>query len=72
MTGTSVDLAGAAALVASSVIEVETDRGDTIELWTIASDGEVVTASGPRLEVAAGMQMTCRLVAIAACRPWRR
>lgn len=61
--GTSSDLAGAAsALVASSVIEVETDRGETIELWTIASDGETVTASGPRLAVADGMKMTCRLV----------
>ncbi len=60
---TTTDRAGAAAaLVASSVIEVETDRGDTIELWTIASDGEVVTASGPRLDVAADMRITCRLV----------
>ena len=62
-SGTSLDLAGAAsALVSSSVIEVETDRGDTIELWTIASDGDTVSASGPRLAVADGMKLTCRLV----------
>lgn len=71
--GTSVDLAGAAsALVSSSVIEVETNRGDTIELWTIASDGDTVAASGPRLAVAEGMKMTCRLVETAAFRPCPR
>jgi hypothetical protein len=48
-------------LVAASAIDVDTDRGDTIELWTIASDGPLVTASGPRLAVAGGMTVTCRL-----------
>jgi hypothetical protein len=51
----------AAMLVEASAIDVETDRGDTIELWTISSDGASVTGSGPRLLVAEGMQLTCRL-----------
>ena len=52
----------ATALVATSVIDVVTDRGEEIELWTISSDGEIVAASGPRLQVASGMHLTCRLV----------
>ena len=51
----------AALLVEASAIDVDTDRGETIELWTIASDGPLVTASGPRLAVAGGMTITCRL-----------
>jgi hypothetical protein len=51
----------AALLVEASAIDVDTDRGDTIEIWTIASEGPVVTASGPRLAVAGGMTVTCRL-----------
>jgi hypothetical protein len=51
----------AAMLVEASAVDVETDRGETIELWTIASDGPRVTGSGPRLNVAAGMEITCRL-----------
>jgi hypothetical protein len=51
----------AALLVAASAIDVDTDRGETIEIWTIASDGSVVTASGPRLAVAGGMSISCRL-----------
>jgi PilZ domain len=62
-SGVSGNFAGAAtALVTTSVIDVVTDRGDEIELWTISSDGEMVTASGPRLQVASGMHLTCRLV----------
>jgi hypothetical protein len=48
-------------LVEASAIDVETDRGETIELWTISSDGDLVAASGPRLAVAGGMTVTCRL-----------
>ena len=51
----------AAMLVEASAVDVDTDRGETIELWTIASDGPVVTGSGPRLNVAGGMTVTCRL-----------
>jgi hypothetical protein len=51
----------AAMLVEASAVDVETDRGDTIELWTISSDGPVLTGSGPRLNVAGGMEITCRL-----------
>lgn len=51
----------AAMLVEASAIDVDTDRGETIELWTIASDGDSLSASGPRLAVAGGMTVTCRL-----------
>ena len=51
----------AALLVEASAIDVDTDRGETIEIWTIASDGDTVTGSGPRLAVAGGMSVTCRL-----------
>jgi hypothetical protein len=52
----------AAMLVEASAVDVDTDRGETIELWTIASDGPLVTGSGPRLNVAGGMTVTCRLI----------
>jgi PilZ domain len=51
----------AALLVEASAIDVETDRGDTLELWTISSEGATVTGSAPRLLVAEEMQITCRL-----------
>jgi hypothetical protein len=51
----------AALLVEASAIDVDTDRGETIEIWTIASEGTVVTGSGPRLSVAGGMSISCRL-----------
>jgi hypothetical protein len=49
-------------LVAESVIQVDTDRGRTLEVWTIETDGVWVQASAPRLEVAEGMQLECRVV----------
>jgi hypothetical protein len=51
----------AAMLAAASVVDVETDRGESVELWTISSDGQSVAASGPRLSVASGMRLECRL-----------
>ena len=51
----------AALLVEASAFDVDTDRGETIEIWTIASDGNTVTGSGPRLSVAGGMAISCRL-----------
>jgi len=51
----------AALLVEASAIDVDTDRGETIEIWTIASEGDIVTGSGPRLSVAGGMSISCRL-----------
>ncbi len=51
----------AALLVEASAIDVDTDRGETIEIWTIASEGDIVTGSGPRLAVAGGMSISCRL-----------
>jgi hypothetical protein len=56
-------LDGAAALlVAESVIEAETDRGDILEVWTISHQGAVVSASAPRLAVSAGLGLRCRAV----------
>ena len=52
----------AALMVAASAVDVDTDRGESIELWTIANDSSVVSASGPRLSVAGGMHLSCRLV----------
>ncbi|MGZ4430235.1 MAG: hypothetical protein ACXVYV_01190 [Gaiellales bacterium] len=49
-------------LVAESVIEVETDRAESVEVWTISHEGDRVSASAPRLAVAAGMRVSCRLV----------
>jgi hypothetical protein len=51
----------AAMLAAASVIDVETDRGESVELWTISSEGQSVAASAPRLAVASGMRLQCRL-----------
>jgi PilZ domain-containing protein len=51
----------AAMLAAASVIDVETDRGESVELWTISSEGQSVAASAPRLAVASGMRLECRL-----------
>ena len=51
----------AAMLTAASAVDVETDRGETIELWTISHEGDTVAASGPRLAVAAGMRVRCRI-----------
>jgi len=48
-------------LVAETAIQAHTDRGRTVEIWTIQSDGVRVTASAPRLEVAAEMRLECRL-----------
>ena len=51
----------AALLAAASVVDVETDRGESVELWTISSEGQSVAASAPRLAVASGMRLECRL-----------
>jgi transposase len=42
-------------------IEVSTDRGTSVEVWTISCDGVHVRASAPRLQVAEQMQLTARL-----------
>jgi hypothetical protein len=51
----------AALLAAASVVDVKTDRGESVELWTISSEGQSVAASAPRLAVASGMRLECRL-----------
>ncbi|HSD01344.1 MAG TPA: PilZ domain-containing protein [Gaiellales bacterium] len=48
-------------LAAASVVDVDTDRGESVELWTISSEGQSVAASAPRLSVASGMRLECRL-----------
>ncbi|HEU0192749.1 MAG TPA: PilZ domain-containing protein [Gaiellales bacterium] len=52
--------AAAARLVSESAIEMETEQGP-LEIWTISSDGRHVEASAPRLRVAVGMALRCRL-----------
>jgi hypothetical protein len=49
-------------LVAESAIEAETDRGDTLEIWTISHQHAVVSASAPRLAVSTGLQLRYRAV----------
>jgi hypothetical protein len=49
-------------LVAESVIEAETGRGDILEVWTISHQDAVVSASAPRLAVSAGLELRCRAV----------
>src|SRR4029079_15132881 len=51
----------AALLAAASVIDVETDRGESVELCATSSEGQSVAASAPRLAVASGMRLECRL-----------
>jgi hypothetical protein len=48
-------------LVDASAIEALTDRGSSVEVWTISCDDLHVRASAPRLEVAQDMQLTTRL-----------
>jgi DivIVA domain-containing protein len=52
----------AALLVSESVIEAQTDRGDTLEIWTISHHDALVSASAPRLAVSAGLQLRYRAV----------
>ena len=52
----------ASALVDESAIEMTTADGRVLEIWTIESDGAILRASGPRLEVREGLELHCRLV----------
>jgi hypothetical protein len=52
----------ARALVDESAIEMTTESGDLIEIWTIAADGDAVRASAPRLQVRTGMSLACRIL----------
>lgn len=52
----------ASALVDESAIEMTTADGRVLEIWTIESDGAILRASGPRLEVREGLVLRCRLV----------
>jgi PilZ domain len=51
----------AATLVSESTVEMATDDGALIEVWTISQDGVVVHASAARLVVREGMALSCRL-----------
>lgn len=48
-------------MVAESAVEMRTDRGGSVEVWTIMAEGARVAASAPRLDVAADMRLECRL-----------
>jgi hypothetical protein len=52
----------AGALVDESAIDMTTDDGRVLEVWTISSEGAAVRASAPRLEVREGMQLECRII----------
>jgi PilZ domain len=52
----------ALALVDESAVEMTTETGDTVEVWTIGSDGDTVRASAPRLQVRTGMLLSCRIM----------
>jgi hypothetical protein len=49
-------------LVGASAIDMVSESGKTIEIWTISSDGASIRASAPRLEVFQGMRLECRLL----------
>jgi hypothetical protein len=49
-------------MVTASVADVETRDGGTLEVWTINSTGDVVHASGPRLQLWGGMQVWWRFL----------
>src|SRR5436190_24394616 len=49
-------------MVEASAIDVETRDGGTLEVWTIAADGDTVQASGPRLQLWGGMQLSWRFL----------
>jgi len=53
---------GAGALVDESAIDMTTDDGGVLEVWTISSNGAAVRASAPRLDVREGMQLECRII----------
>jgi hypothetical protein len=48
-------------LVEASAVEMTSPTGGAIEVWTIEAEGDVVTGSAPRLEVAEGMTLSCRM-----------
>ena len=49
-------------MVAASAADVETRDGGTVEVWTITSEGDTVHASGPRLQLWGGMQLSWRFL----------
>jgi hypothetical protein len=51
----------ASALVGESAVEMVTEDGGMVEVWTISHQGALVTASAPRLLVREGMRLRCRL-----------
>lgn len=61
MTDELLSLA-AGALVDESAIDMTTDDGRVLEVWTISSEGPAVRASAPRLEVREGMALECRVI----------
>jgi hypothetical protein len=62
MTNDELLAQAAGALVGESAVDMTTDDGRTLEVWTISSDGSGVRGSAPRLDVREGMGLTCRLL----------
>jgi hypothetical protein len=49
-------------MVAASAVDVEMRDGGTVEVWTIAAACDTVRASGPRLQLWGGMQLSWRFL----------
>ena len=49
-------------MVAASAVDVEMRDGGTVEIWTIAATSGTVQASGPRLQLWGGMQLSWRFL----------
>jgi hypothetical protein len=49
-------------LVEASAVEMVSETGSLVEVWTISCEGTTVRASAPRLEIAQDMRLACRLV----------
>ncbi|HEY0388644.1 MAG TPA: PilZ domain-containing protein [Gaiellales bacterium] len=62
MTDDQLVSRAAGALVDESAVEMTTDDGGLLEVWTISHDGRAVRGSAPRLAVRAGMELRCRLM----------
>jgi PilZ domain len=49
-------------LVDASAVEMVSENGALVEVWTISCEGAAVRASAPRLQIAQDMRLACRLV----------
>lgn len=49
-------------LVDASAVEMVSDGGALVEVWTISCNGAAIRASAPRLQIARDMRLACRLM----------